>query len=126
VTVEGNPHNCSFALISRVRNYGGDLQIACNTSLLKDCFEVVLFEGTSTYRYLKYLAGVATRRLAGMRGVTVSQTTSVELSCPSDSRIYVQIDGEFAGRLPAKIELAAASLTLLLPPAYIASRRRVA
>jgi diacylglycerol kinase family enzyme len=126
VAVEGSSHTCSFALISRVRNYGGDLQIACNTSLLEDCFEAVLFEGRSSYRYLKYLAGVATRRLAGMRGVTVARTTAVELSCPSDSRIYVQIDGEFAGRLPARIELAQDALTLLLPPAYVASRRRVA
>jgi diacylglycerol kinase family enzyme len=61
-----------------------------------------------------------------MRGVTVARTTAVELSCPSDSRIYVQIDGEFAGRLPARIELAQDALTLLLPPAYVASRRRVA
>jgi diacylglycerol kinase family enzyme len=124
--LDGGSHTCSFALISRVRNYGGDLQIACNTSLLEDCFEVVLFEGRSSYRYLKYLAGVATRRLAGMRGVTVAQTTGVELSSPSDSRIYVQIDGEFAGRLPATIELTRGALTLLLPPAYVRSRRRVA
>jgi diacylglycerol kinase family enzyme len=126
VTVERRAYACSFALISRVRNYGGDLQIACKTSLLDDCFEVVLFEGTKAYRYLKYLAGVATRRLEGMQGVSVLRSTAVELSCPSDSRIYVQIDGEFAGRLPARIELVRDALTILLPPAYVASRSRVA
>ena len=122
VSAGGVRRACSFAVISRVRNYGGDLQIACNTSLLDDCFEVVLFEGTSSFRYLKYFAGVATRRLAGMRGVTVLRTTAVELSSPEDSRIYVQIDGEFAGRLPALIELARDAITVLLPPAYVASR----
>jgi diacylglycerol kinase family enzyme len=126
VTVDGRAYTCSFALISRVRNYGGDLQIACKTSLLDDCFEVVLFEGTKAYRYLKYLAGVAARRLEGMRGVSVLRSTAVELSCPGDSRIYVQIDGEFAGRLPARIELIRDALTVLLPPAYVASRSRVA
>ena len=126
VSVDGRSHECSFALVSKVRNYGGDLQIACNTSLLDDCFEVVLFEGSSSYQYLKYLAGVATRRLEGMRGVTVLRATALELSNATDSRIYVQIDGEFAGRLPAKIELVPDAITLLLPAAYVANRRRVA
>jgi diacylglycerol kinase (ATP) len=126
VSVDGRTYECSFALVSKVRNYGGDLQIACTTSLLDDCFEVVLFEGSSSYQYLKYLAGVATRRLEGMRGVTVLRTTRLELSSPEDSRIYVQIDGEFAGRLPATIEMAPDAITLLLPPAYVSSRPRVA
>jgi YegS/Rv2252/BmrU family lipid kinase len=123
---EGVRHRCSFALVSKVRNYGGDFQIACQASLLDDCFEVVLFEGSNSYQYLKYLAGVAVRRVAGMKGVTVLRTTRVDLSAPADSRIYVQVDGEFAGRLPAHIDLAPDAVTLLLPEAYIAARRRVA
>jgi diacylglycerol kinase family enzyme len=121
VDVNGALTRCSFALISRVRNYGGDFEIACGARLTDDSFEAVLFEGRSSYRYLKYLVGVATRRLNGMRGVEVVRTTRVELSAPSDARIYLQIDGEYAGRLPATIELVPEALTLLLPPEYLAS-----
>jgi YegS/Rv2252/BmrU family lipid kinase len=126
VSANGDSYSCSFALVSKVRNYGGDFQIACDANLLDDCFEVVLFQGSTSLRYLKYLAGVAVRRVAGMRGVTVLRATRVELSCPEDARIYVQIDGEFAGRLPATVEVAPDALTLLLPQAYISGRRRVA
>ena len=36
---------CSFALLSKVRNYGGDFEIARHVTLFDDHFEVVLFEG---------------------------------------------------------------------------------
>ena len=75
VVVDGRRISCSFALISKVRNYGGDLEIARSTSLLDDRFEVVLFEGRSSWRYLKYLARVAVGKLAGVQGVSVIRST---------------------------------------------------
>src|SRR5579871_4146610 len=66
--VGGSRRRCSFALLSKVRNYGGDLEIARRVSLYDDQFEVVLFEGRSTTTYLKYLFGVMTNGLASMRG----------------------------------------------------------
>ena len=68
VKVDDRIHQCSFALISKVRNYGGDFEIACDTSLLDDRFEVVLFEGRSSLRYLKYFTAVALKRAARYEG----------------------------------------------------------
>jgi YegS/Rv2252/BmrU family lipid kinase len=110
---------CSFALVSRVRNYGGDFEIATSASLLQDHFEVVLFRGRHSLPYLKYVAGMVTGRLAGMRGVSFLTARSVRVSDPADQRVYIQVDGEYAGRLPASIVLAPESLTLLVPPAYL-------
>ena len=122
VTVDGARRICSFALVSRVRNYGGDLEIARRTSLLDDQFEVVLFEGRKAARYLKYFVGVAARRLAGMEGVTLLRAGRVDLCCPESRKVYVQVDGEYAGRLPATIEIVPDALTLLLPRDYVRSR----
>jgi len=55
--------------VSRVRNYGGDLEIARQANLLTDEFAVVLFEGPSSVRYLKYFSGVLINALEGMSGV---------------------------------------------------------
>jgi len=33
--------------------------------------------------------------------------------------VYVQVDGEYAGRLPASVEIVPDALTLLIPPEYI-------
>jgi diacylglycerol kinase family enzyme len=119
VYVDGREYPSSFALISKVRNYGGDFEIAREVSLLDDEFEVVLFHGRESWRYLKYLAGVAMQRLGDMKGVTVLRAREVEMSHAQDDRVFVQVDGEFAGHLPARVEIVPASLSLLVPPRYL-------
>jgi len=122
--IDGKDYLSSFALISKVRNYGGDLEIAREVSLLDDEFEVVLFHGRESWRYVKYLAAVAIQRLQGVKGVTVLRTREVELSQAASDRVFVQVDGEFAGHLPAKVEIVPAALTLLVPPNYVVTHPR--
>jgi len=114
VAVDGASFECGFALISRVRNYGGDLEIASGASLLRDDFEVVLFEGSNPLRYAWYMLGVAAGRVQKMRGVRTLRARDVEIRTASPT----QIDGEFFGRTPAILEIVPAALKLLVPPAY--------
>ena len=67
---------------------------------------------------MKYFAGMAVNRLAGMKGVTVLRTDHARLTAPAGSPAYVQVDGEFAGHLPAEIRIVPDALTLLVPPTY--------
>jgi YegS/Rv2252/BmrU family lipid kinase len=110
----------SFALASRVRNYGGDIEIARTVSLLEDRFEVVLFEGKNAFPYLRYLLSVLTHRLDRTRGVHVLQATELQMEEGAE-RIYVQVDGEFAGWLPAQLKIVPDSLTILTPPGFRAN-----
>ncbi|MGA2580061.1 MAG: diacylglycerol kinase family protein [Bryobacteraceae bacterium] len=119
VLVEGRRVSCAFALISKVRNYGGDLEIAQSASLLDDRFEVVLFEGRNSFRFLSYLARVALRKLTGVPGISLIRTGSVCLPGATGPRVYIQVDGEYAGHLPASVEIVPDALTLLIPEAYI-------
>jgi diacylglycerol kinase family enzyme len=123
VEIDGRRTRCSFALVARVRNYGGDFEIARQTTLFDREFEVVLFEGRNTARYVKYFAGMATGRLRGMTGVTVTRARSLTLTPPPGATVHVQVDGEFAGDLPAQIELVPDVLTLMVPAAYAARDR---
>ncbi len=113
--IDGRCYTCSFALISKVRNYGGDFEIARSVTLFDDDFEVVLFQGRLAAGYLRYLLGVAFKKTTGMRGVTTLRAREVSLRCPSDSRVHLQVDGEYAGRLPARVEVVPDALTLLVP-----------
>lgn len=119
VVIDGRRFQASFALISRVRNYGGDLEIARGASLLSDDFEVVLFRGTKSLRYLRYLLGVALGRAHRMSGCTVVHGRSVVCREMEGSGTYVQVDGELAGRLPITTDIASHALTLLLPREYV-------
>jgi YegS/Rv2252/BmrU family lipid kinase len=125
VDLGGQVRRCGFALASRVRNYGGDLEIARGASLLRSDFELVLFEGASSLGYLRYLAAVMRGRVARMKGVTVIRAQSVNFRCPSDKRVYTQIDGELACRLPVSIEIVPDALTLLVPAAYFKRERHL-
>ncbi len=108
----------SFLLASRVRNYGGDLEIARGASLRRQDFEVVAFEGSSSLRYLKYFTGVLMGRLAGMSGVAICGAVTVELRPAGDRPVFVQVDGELAGELPARIRIADTPIRLLMPQEY--------
>jgi diacylglycerol kinase family enzyme len=110
---------CTFALASRVRNYAGYLEIARRTSLLRDEFEFVLFEGRSTVRfYSKYLGAVVAGRTSNLKGMYFLRGSKASFFGPPDSRVYVQVDGEYAGRLPATVEIVPAAVTVLIPPDY--------
>jgi diacylglycerol kinase (ATP) len=122
VKIEDRDYRCSFALVSKVRNYGGDLKIARDTSLFDDQFEVVLFSGKNSVRYLRYFARVVRNRLQGMKGVTILRARQLDISPVRDTRVYMQIDGEYAGHLPGSIDIVHDAITLLLPPIY---KRRV-
>jgi diacylglycerol kinase family enzyme len=118
VKIQDRNYRCSFALVSKVRNYGGDLKIARDTSLFDDQFEVVLFSGENSIRYVRYFAGVVLNRLQGMKGVRILRADEIHFSAVQDTRVYMQVDGEYAGHLPGSIDIVKDAITLLLPPAY--------
>jgi diacylglycerol kinase (ATP) len=120
VDVMGRRRSCGFVLVSRVRNYGGDLEIARGASLLSNDFEVVLFEGKSSVSYLRYLAGVAFRFLHRVPGCTFLRASTLCCEAAQDTAVYSQIDGELACRPPLMLEAVPDALTLLVPAAFLA------
>ena len=115
VRAEGMEFTASFALASRVRNYGGDLEIAPTISLLDDEFELVLFEGSSSFTFLWYMLGVVVRQHPSMRGITILRTRKISIGAPAERDIHLQVDGEYVGLAPATIEIVPNSLSLLVP-----------
>jgi diacylglycerol kinase family enzyme len=114
VKVNGEERQCGFVLASRVRNYGGDMEIASAASLLSDDFEVVLFRGSNPLRYAAYMTAVTLRQVKKMPGVRSVRAKRVEFT----GEAHLQIDGEYGGRLPASFEMVPDALTLLAPPGY--------
>jgi diacylglycerol kinase family enzyme len=121
VVCDGRRSRASFALMARVKNYGGDLEIARHADLLGDDLAVILFEGPGTFRYLKYFSGVLLNRLDGMKGVTVTRAARVEIR-PEASEVDLQVDGEYAGLAPATVSMAELCVRLLLPAGFAARR----
>jgi diacylglycerol kinase (ATP) len=112
--VNGETIACGFVLVSRIRNYGGDLEIASGASLRKPDFEVVTFSGANPLRYAVYMLGVAVRQVQKFPGVRTRHSALVELLTP----VHSQIDGEYFGHEALNIEAVPDALTLLMPPNY--------
>jgi len=119
VRVLGREYLSSFALISRVRNYGGDLAIARRANLLEDRFAIVLFSGESTLLYVKYLFGAVFNTLEHMRGVHVLEAVNAEVEPLDGGQIDLQLDGEHAGFGAARFDVVEGRIRLLIPAPYL-------
>jgi len=117
-SVNGVEYCASFALITRVRNYGGDFEIAREVRLTDDDFEVVLFRHNRFQDFIRFLGGVITNRLAGIDGVVIARATQVSVAASEDERVYMQTDGEPMGVAPANIGIVPNALTMLIPRRY--------
>ena len=109
---------CSFALASRVRNYGGTVELAGHASLASEDFAAVLIQGRRPVAYLRLLPAAFLGHLEKQRGVTALRARKLEFRAATDAPVYVQVDGEAAGRLPASVEILPDALTLLVPPEF--------
>ena len=118
ISINGSQYCASFAVITRVRNYGGDFEIARRIKLTDNDFEIVVFQNEQWKDYLRFFGAIMTDRLHDTAGVVVTRATQVEVTAPEDERIYIQIDGEAVGVLPAVISTVPDALTLLMPKRY--------
>jgi diacylglycerol kinase family enzyme len=121
VSLNGAEYCASFALITRVRNYGGDFEIARQVRLTDNDFEVVLFRPNRFQDFVRFLGGVITNRLAAVDGVVIARAAEVAVSMPEEERVYIQTDGEAMGVLPATVSIVPDALTMLLPRRYAGS-----
>lgn len=121
--IDGRRIRCTFALASRVKNYAGYMRIATGASLMRDDFQVAIFQGRSTLRYYGvYLFAVLAGLTHRTRGIAYMYSRRLELVPLPGPDIHLQVDGEYAGRLPASVEIVRDALTILAPPCFAAGR----
>jgi YegS/Rv2252/BmrU family lipid kinase len=114
--LNGHERQGTFAVIHRTRLYAGWLHLAPNADLFGPGFAVCSFPSRSRLRYLLYALAVLTRQHLRLRDVSLDQCTEV-VCTPVDASptIYIELDGELAGAIPATFEIVPDALTLLVP-----------
>lgn len=119
VNGSGVPHTleASQLLAVRVRSFGGVLgEFVPGATLHGQSLRLVAFRTRSRLRYLRFLLAVMAGRHTFSRDVELLEADTVECHPPADTTVYVEADGDLLGRLPARIEVATETLTLLIPP----------
>jgi diacylglycerol kinase (ATP) len=114
--IDGRSYRGTFAVISKVKNYGGPFQLTPQANLFSNEFEVCLFQSLNRWRYLYYLSQVAIGRLRQLPDVKTLRGKTVEALGPA--QVQVQLDGELAGGLPQRFTIEEDSLSLVVPRAH--------
>ena len=110
--VDGNPHRGTFALISKVKNYGGPFRLTPHANLFSNQFAICIFQSGVRWRYLYYLNQVALGRHLTLPDVIVLNGRMIEAK--GDAKIQVQVDGELLGGLPRDICIQDDALSLIV------------
>ena len=108
----------TFLVLGRTKHYAGSFRVTPGADLFADHLVACLFRGAGRGSYLKYLAGVITGLHATFADVEVYRVQRLGCTPSNDvgNQVYLEVDGELAGSLPAEFELVSDILTLLVPP----------
>jgi len=91
------------AIIGKASCYGGYHKVAPLASLTEPLLDLCLFKGGSRSDILRYVYGVITGRHLDYKDVVYGKYSEIEIT--SDDTVHIQIDGDYLGTLPAKIDV---------------------
>jgi diacylglycerol kinase (ATP) len=115
VKFENETWEATLMIAGRTKHYGGPLQITTRADLYGNDFELMLCTTSSRWTYLSYVPLLLAQRLRGARGIHFLRTTDMRCEPIDAEPIWVQVDGEPAGRLPADFRIVSDALTLAVP-----------
>lgn len=113
--VEGQgPLTVAWAFVFNLPRYAAGLAIETEADETDGLLDVCGLTRPSHLQGLRYLAGVLGKRHQGWGDVVRRRSTRVRLT--SERPVPVQLDGDYAGRLPMEIQIIPQAVRLRLPP----------
>lgn len=113
--MDGEEHAATFAVIQRTSLYAGWFRTAPGQSIGNRRFGISLFKSRNRFRYFLYGGAILVGQRMNDMPLTAASEASFNPVEPA-ARVFFELDGELAGILPAKFDVAPDALTLLLPP----------
>jgi YegS/Rv2252/BmrU family lipid kinase len=99
--VDGKTYTGYSVIISKVAKYGGNFKITPDARLTDPFFYVCLFKGKGRLDILRYVTGVVAGKHLGFRDVEYVKAKNIDV----EGDAHIQIDGDYFGRSPARIEV---------------------
>jgi YegS/Rv2252/BmrU family lipid kinase len=114
ITVEGSkPMSGQLVLVGNGRFYGGSFELFPGASLCDGLLDVRVLPKVSAWAALQGALGLATGRVS--RFLPMPHFRSAAVTLRSSSRVPFQLDGEYAGELPATFSLVRQALRVIVP-----------
>lgn len=99
--------------VGNAKYYGGKMVLLPKADLNDGLLDVCILKKRNFLGFLRYLAGLRRGRLEEYLDVDYFQCREIDIMNHSQ---YIQIDGEYFGRLAAKIKIAPNALKIIVPP----------
>jgi YegS/Rv2252/BmrU family lipid kinase len=115
VAIDKEKSEATLIIVGRTKHYGGPLQITTRADLYGNDFELMLCAATSRWKYLSYIPLLLAGQLRRAREICFLRATDMLCEPISEEPVWVQVDGEPAGRLPAQFRIIQDALTLAVP-----------
>ncbi len=103
-----------LVLVGNGQLYGGPYRVFPNASLQDGLLELAVFPRANWVTLLRCAPHLLLRHKLPGGPVRMLRTNTVELSC-STGTVPIEVDGEWAGRLPATISIHPAALRVVVP-----------
>lgn len=113
--VDGQPRGSRrihLAAIANTSTTGGGMKIAPGADAQDGKLELITVGDLSRLQLLRRFPSIYSGGHVGTEGVSLERVTSVELRSPEP--VFLNIDGEAVGRLPARFELLPAAVPFLV------------
>ena len=115
VEIGSNVGEATLIVVGRTKHYGGPLQITTQADLYGNDFELMFCTTQSRWKYLAYIPLLLAGALRRANGIRFSRAEEIHCEPIDAEPIWVQVDGEPAGRLPADFRVVRDYLTLAVP-----------
>lgn len=99
------------AIVCNARNYGGFFFIAPEASITEPVLDTCLFQGRKRKDFLRFIVSVLMKTHLNSPDVIFDKFSEIEIT--SSGTVHVQIDGEYSGTLPAKIDVVKDAMSLV-------------
>jgi YegS/Rv2252/BmrU family lipid kinase len=109
--IDGKTYSGYSAIISKTAKYGGDFKITPDARLTDPTLYICLFKGKKRLDVLRYVFGIATGSHLRFKDIEYLKARRIQI----DGNAHIQIDGDYFGMTPAKIEVAPNTLRLIYP-----------
>jgi diacylglycerol kinase (ATP) len=105
----------TLIIAGRTKHYGGPFRITTRADLYGNDFELMLCITGSRWKYLAYMPLLLAGGLRHARGIRFLKTAEIRCEPMDAEPVWIQVDGEPAGRLPADFRIVSDALTLAVP-----------
>ncbi|MBI3378109.1 MAG: diacylglycerol kinase family lipid kinase [Nitrospirae bacterium] len=108
-TMDGKSCEGYSAIICKTSKYAGNFRIAPDADIKNADFYAFIMHGKNRLNIFRYVSGIITKRHLKFKDITYLQIKNMEIT----GNAHIQIDGDYFGMTPARIEIVPDAMRLV-------------